>query len=108
MDGGARRYWVGVDVGGPAKGQAVAVLDDQRRVVHLAAGLAAEGLAQGLVERWGNDLVVGIDASRRPAPAGLVPATGEPLPPAAGVIAGFVGRGGGGGARSGRDQADHG
>lgn len=74
MDGGARRYWVGVDVGGPAKGQAVAVLDDQRRVVHLAAGLVAEGLAQDLVERWGNDLVVGIDASRRPAPAGTAKA----------------------------------
>lgn len=74
MDGGAGRYWVGVDVGGAAKGQAVAVLDAQRRVVHLAAGLAAARLAQNLVARWGSDLVVGIDASRRPALAGAAKA----------------------------------
>ncbi len=68
------RHWLGIDVGGPAKGQALAVLDDQRRVVHLEAGLAAEGLAQSLVERWGPDLVVGLDAPRQPAPAGAVKA----------------------------------
>lgn len=70
MDGGGSRYWLGIDVGGPAKGQAVAVLDQNLRVVHLEAGLSAQGLARYLVQRWGTDLVVGIDAPRRPAPTG--------------------------------------
>lgn len=74
MDGTMGRHWLGIDVGGPAKGQALAVLDQGLGVVHLESGLAAQGLAQSLVARWGTDLVVGIDAPRRPAPAGAAKA----------------------------------
>lgn len=74
MDGDVSRHWVGIDVGGAAKGQAVAVLNDACRVVHLEAGLPAQGLAGALLERWGTDLVVGIDAPRRPAIRGAAKA----------------------------------
>jgi len=61
--------FVGVDVGGPKKGQHACVMDETGRCLEFFHGQAA-GLAARIVERYGRDLIAAIDASRMPAPRG--------------------------------------
>ena len=59
-------YFIGVDVGGKRKGQAVAVLHQDLRVVSMKAGQQSDALAARILEEYGNEIIVAIDAPRQP------------------------------------------
>ena len=63
-------YFIGIDVAGEKKGQAVATLDETLTVVSLTAGQPVEGLAEKVTKAYGKDLIVAIDSPRQPS-AGL-------------------------------------
>ncbi len=62
-------FYVGVDVGGPEKGQHACVMDGTGRCLEFLHS-QAHGLAARIVDEFGRNLVVAIDASRMPAPVG--------------------------------------
>lgn len=67
VHGGAVLQFVGIDVAGSKKGQAVAVLAQDLRVAHLRHGLPAEGLAEKVFTLTGPGVIVALDSPRSPA-----------------------------------------
>lgn len=65
-------FYLGIDVANPKKGQAVAVLDDGLRVVHLASRENHVGLIQKILKSHstgGDPVIVAIDAPRAMVPS---------------------------------------